>query len=128
MFVRVASISCQSFISHRLPLLKLPHDILSVLREGKIAYTKAISVSKIKDEQQRVELLKESIEQNLSVREIKERIKQLENNLIVNEKSPTKTVKDLVKNIERKKLWETEPKKWEKMEKLLEKINLLLED
>lgn len=125
MFERVASISCQSFISHRLPLLKLPSDILLVLREGKIAYTKAVALSKIKDEQQRLELLKESVELNLSLREIKERIKQLLEKSI---ESPSTTIKDLMKNIEKKKLWETEPKKWEKVEKLLGKINLLLED
>ncbi len=132
----------ESFIRTRLPLLKLPDDILQALRAGQLAYTKAIELSKIKDEQQREKLLKESIELNLSLREIKEKIKQLlvltctersrsvvvkvENNLIVNEKSPTKTVKDLVRSIEQKKLWETEPKKWERVEKLLEKIKLLM--
>lgn len=122
---QTVGITAKSFVETRLPLLKLPSDILESLRQGQIAYTKAIALSKIKDEQQRLELLKEVIANNLSVREIKERIKELQNNPI---ESPSTTIKDLMKNIERKKLWETEPKKWEKVEKLLEKINLLLED
>jgi ParB family transcriptional regulator, chromosome partitioning protein len=60
------------------------------------------------------------------VREIKERIKELN-------KEETKDIASAkidvtVKQIKKKKLWETEPKKWERIEKLLEKINLLLED
>ncbi|MBL1208297.1 ParB/RepB/Spo0J family partition protein [Geminocystis sp. GBBB08] len=121
---QTVGITAKSFVETRLPLLKLPSDILSVLKQGKIAYTKAIALSKIKDEQQRIKLLKESIELNLSVREIKERIKQLQEKPI---ESPSTTVKDLMKNIEKAKLWETEPKKWQKVEKLLAKIKLLID-
>lgn len=116
----------ESFIRTRLPLLKLPPDILSVLRAGQLAYTKAIALSKLKDEQQRVELLQESIELNLSLREIKERIKELDKG--ETKESISAKIDVTVKQIKKKKLWETEPKKWEKVEKLLEKINLLLED
>lgn len=125
-FESLGLINWESFVTTRLPLLKLPADILIILQEGKIAYTKAISLSKIKDEQQRLELLKESIELNLSLREIKERIKELSKG----ETKDTASAKIYVtvKQIKKKKLWETEPKKWEKVEKLLEKINLLLED
>ena len=33
--------SWESFVSNRLPLLKLPEDLLESLRKGEIAYTKA---------------------------------------------------------------------------------------
>jgi len=126
MVFQTVGITAKSFVETRLPLLKLPADILSVLRQGKIAYTKAIALSKIKDEQQREKLLKDAIELNLSVREIKARIKELSKG----ETKDTASAKiDVtVKQIKKKKLWETEPKKWEKVEKLLEKINLLLSD
>ncbi|BAQ67005.1 ParB/RepB/Spo0J family partition protein [Geminocystis sp. NIES-3709] len=115
----------ESFIRTRLPLLKLPDDILQALRMGQLAYTKAIALSKINDEKIRVDLLKESSEQNLSVREIKEKVKELS----IGEKQTASAKIDItVKQIKKKKLWETEPKKWQKVEKLLEKINLLLED
>jgi ParB family chromosome partitioning protein len=123
-FQGLSLMTWESFVQNRLPLLKLPSDILEAIRTGQLAYTKAIALSKIKEEI-RENLLKEVIENNLSVREIKERIKQLQEKPI---ESPSTTVKDLMKNIEKKKLWETEPKKWKKVETLLDKITLLLEE
>ncbi len=64
-----------SFISNRLPLLNLPQDILEVLRQGKIEYTKAKALASLKDEETRKELMTEAIAESLSLREIKERIK-----------------------------------------------------
>jgi len=125
-FESLGLISWESFVTTRLPLLKLPDDILQALRTGKIAYTKAIALSKIKDEQQREKLLKDAIKLNLSLREIKERIKELDKGE-TKETASTK-IDVTLKQIKKKKLWETEPKKWEKVQKLLEKINLLLED
>ncbi|MGB5709559.1 MAG: ParB/RepB/Spo0J family partition protein, partial [Waterburya sp.] len=69
----------QSFVNNRLPLLKLPDEILEVLRQGKIAYTKARAIAKIKDEQQRNNLIDEAVTKNLSLAQIKEKIKALSN-------------------------------------------------
>lgn len=122
---QTVGITAKSFVETRLPLLKLPSDILQALRAGQLAYTKAIALGKIKNEQQRQELLKEAIEDNLSVRDIKERVKELS----IGEKEIVSAKIDItVKQIKKKKLWETEPKKWQRVEKLLAKINLLLED
>ena len=71
----VGKFTPESFRTNRLPLLKLPQDILEVLRQGKIEYTKAKALAKIKDEEARKELMAEAIANSLSLREIKERIK-----------------------------------------------------
>jgi len=115
----------QSFVVNRLPLLKLPEDILTVLREGKIAYTKAIALSKIKDDTARQELLKKVIENNLSLSQIKKQVKLCNSNQRDNE-SPQLRVKEITKSINKAKLWEKEPKKWQKVEKLLAKIEELI--
>jgi ParB family chromosome partitioning protein len=47
----------QSFVRNRLPRLNLHKEILSALRSGKIAYTKAVIIAKVKDEQARASLL-----------------------------------------------------------------------
>ncbi|MEA5470245.1 ParB/RepB/Spo0J family partition protein, partial [Spirulina sp. 06S082] len=47
-FRSLGLLSWDSFITHRLPLLKLPQDILEALRQGKLAYTKALAISRIK--------------------------------------------------------------------------------
>lgn len=67
----------ESFRSSRLPLLNLPPSILEALREGKLEYTKARTIARVKDEQQREQLLEEAISLNLSLSEIKARVKSL---------------------------------------------------
>ena len=75
-FTNLGLMSWESFISNRLPLLKLPKDILEALRSGRIAYTKAKAISKIKDETERLTFLEEAIAQSLSLSQIRERLKQ----------------------------------------------------
>ncbi len=116
----------ESFVKNRLPLLNLPKEIKAVLVQGKIAYTKAVSLSKIKDEKQRKQLLKEVLEQNLSVREIKARVKELTKG--DTKETASAKIDSTLRQIKKQKLWENEPKKWQKVEKLLDKINLLLDD
>lgn len=125
-FQTLGRLSLESFRTHRLPLLNLPNLILDSLRQGEIAYTKAIVLAKVKNEQQQRELLSETISKNLSLSEIKERIKQLqpqkENNLA------REKINKIIKNINKSKMWEKEPKKWQRLEKLLDKIELLLDE
>ena len=75
LFDDLGRMSWLSFVSSRLPLLKLPQDILEPLRQGKIEYTKAKAIASLKDEATRKELMAEAITNSLSLREIKERIK-----------------------------------------------------
>jgi ParB family chromosome partitioning protein len=65
------------FLSNRLPLLNLPEDILDALRTGKIAYTKATAIARLKEQPERQELLEAAITEDLSLNEIKDRIKSL---------------------------------------------------
>lgn len=117
----------QSFVNNRLPLLKLPDEILEVLRQGKIEYTKAKAIAKIKDEQQRHKLIDEAVSQNLSLTQIKEKTKALstEDNSVP---SPSTQVKTITSRLNRSKLWEKNPKKWKQVQNWLEKIENLLEE
>ena len=71
----VGKFTPESFRTNRLPLLKLPQDILEPLRQGKIEYTKAKTIARIKDETVRGGLLSEAISQSLSLSQIRERVK-----------------------------------------------------
>lgn len=124
-FNSLGLINWESFVTTRLPLLKLPPDILIILQEGKIAYTKAIALSKIKDEGLREQLTQEAIKDNLSLRKIKVRIKELTEE---NKETVEQKIDLTVKQIKKTKLWKNEPKKWKKVEQLLEKINILLDE
>lgn len=82
-FAAIGRLTPESFRSNRLPLLNLPEDILAALRLGRIAYTKAKAIARIKDSQKRSELLEQAIASGWSLRQIKTRTaSQLE------EKSP----------------------------------------
>jgi ParB family chromosome partitioning protein len=69
--------SWESFVNNRLPLLKLPDDVLNALRQGQLAYTKAIAIAKVKDLEKRQKLLAEVLTEQLSLSEIRLRIAQL---------------------------------------------------
>ena len=64
--------SWSSFVNNNLRILRLPSDMLEVVRAGKLEYTKAILIARIKDDVKRAELLAEVLEQNLSKRQIEQ--------------------------------------------------------
>lgn len=122
-FTSLGLMSWESFVNHRLPLLNLPDDILDVLRQGKLAYTKAQAISRVKDDQQRQDLLRATIQEDLSLSQIREQIKALQPKSNIT--SPKATVDSLYRRVIKAKLWE-DPKKWKQAQALLEKLEALV--
>lgn len=128
LFSSLGLMSWESFVSSRLPLLNLPSDIIEVLREGQIEYTKACAIARIKDKQKREEFLGEAIKENWSLSQIKERMKS-----ICRPKSEPKqnSLKNRMKEVSRQllvaKFWDN-PKKQKTLEKLLSQMEALLAD
>ena len=123
-FDSLGRISWQSFITSRLPLLKLPQDILEVLRQGKIAYTKAKTISSVKDLQLRKALLEEAVSQKLSLSLIRKRIKD-NNYQVSQELTWEQKAKVTIKRLYKSRLWEN-PEKKQKAEQLLSKLEELI--
>ncbi len=71
----IGRFNIDSFRSSRLALLKLPDDVLAVLRQGKLEYTKGQAIARVKDSAQRAKLLKQAVAKHLSLNEIKAMIK-----------------------------------------------------
>lgn len=119
----------KSFVANRLPILKLPEDILEALRSGKIEYTKAKALSSIKDIADRKNLLEETVTKNLSLVQIKEKIQALQANRDKsdNESSPSNQLKTITSRLNSAKLWEKNPKKWKQVQNWLQKIETILE-
>jgi ParB family chromosome partitioning protein len=69
--------SWRSFVVNRLPLLKLPPDVLEVLRAGRVEYTKARLIARVSDSEQRERLLQRAIAENLSLSQLRKAIDQL---------------------------------------------------
>ena len=113
-----------SFISNRLPLLNLPEDILEALRAGKIEYTKAKAIARVKDEETRTQLLSSAISNSLSLSQIRELVKAEQTQ---QQQSELKTRFDTtIKQAKfAKKLW-SDAKKKKQLESLLAKLEKLI--
>lgn len=126
-FSTLGRLSWRSFVSARLPLLKKPEDILVALREGRIDYTKAILISKIKDDFDRNEVLEQAIEEGWSLGEVKEHVTLLlEIKESDKENSIEKEVKAVFKAFKQSKSWK-DPKKKKQVEKLLDQMRKLID-
>jgi ParB family chromosome partitioning protein len=122
-FNSLGLVSFESFVSHRLPLLSLPSEIQDALQSGKIAYTKAQALARVKDSELRKALLEEALTQELSLSQIKERIKAS-----TPQPEPTSLeakAKDTIHRFQKAKLWQN-PAKKKKFERLLTQMEALL--
>ena len=116
----------ESFRVSKLPLLNLPSEILAALRQGKLAYTKARAIARLKDEQTRQTLLDEAIEGNLTLTQIKGRAKEL--TPAKEDKTKEPDLKHRAKQLIKSKAWD-DPKKRKKLESLLAQMEkVLVED
>ncbi|MEB3162194.1 MAG: ParB/RepB/Spo0J family partition protein [Prochlorothrix sp.] len=125
-FAALATLSWESFTTTRLPLLKLPPEILDALRSGQLAYTKAQAIARLKDPEQRQSILDRAIAQHWSLAQIKAAIQALPQP----EKSPPKSSPSLkqradqaFRQVKRSPIW-TDPQRKKQVEKLVK----LLED
>ncbi|MBE9210941.1 ParB/RepB/Spo0J family partition protein [Nostoc sp. LEGE 06077] len=127
LFTSLGRMSWESFVKNRLPLLNLPPDVLKMLRSGQIEYTKALGIARVKDEETRKELLEDAIAYNLSLSEIKRKIKEIEQQ----SKPDTPSLKDKAdetfRRLKKSQVWD-DPKKQAKVEKLLAQLDALTED
>lgn len=128
-FASLGTMTWESFVNNRLPLLNLPEDVLETLQQGKIAYTKAQAIARVKNEEQRRDILKEAIAQDLSLAQIKERVDGFKFNAApAAEQPPLKTqIDDALKLAKRSKIWD-DPKKQKKLEKVLADLRSLISD
>ena len=127
-FASLATMTWESFVNNRLPLLNLPDDVLEALQQGKIAYTKAHVIARVKDEDQRKILLKDAIAQDFSLAHIKERIDSLKPNAVAGNQPPLKSqIDEALKLAKRSKVWD-DPKKQKKLEKVLADLRELVSD
>lgn len=126
----VGRFTIDSFRSSRLPLLNLPEDVLNVLRQGKLEYTKAQAIARVKDEQQRRDLLKQVVAKNLPLTEIKTRIQALRSEMAdaapeeTPEKVAAKRWSEIGKRLQKSQIW-SDRKKRDRITKLLDELDKL---
>lgn len=132
-FKGLGKLKWESFVINRLRLLNLPESILSAIKQGKIEYTKGITIGRIKDSEFRDQLLDEAIADNLSLKDIKEKIAQHKNHVSTNYSNLS--TDELIQNLRQssqklsksKKIW-SDKKNRKKLEMLLKQLNFLIKE
>jgi ParB family chromosome partitioning protein len=113
----------ESFRTSRLPLLNLPPEVLDSLRQGKLEYTKARAIARVRDDQQRQQLLNDVIDESLSLTQIKQRVKELA--VPVAPKPVTVSDRLVLVSCKLKNVLD-DPKKQKRLEKLLRELEALV--
>jgi ParB family chromosome partitioning protein len=120
LFKTLGRFSVSSFYTNRIPILSLPLELLEVVRQGELNYTKAKLLTRVKDEKERLKLLKETLKKNLSREDLEQRLSS----------EKTTPANDLVSNVKRsltlKRLEKLDKGKRKQIEKLLSEIEKLL--
>jgi ParB family transcriptional regulator, chromosome partitioning protein len=127
-FSEIGIMGWESYTRNRLPLLKLPEDILECLRQGKIEYTKAKAIAQIKEKTARANLLQVAIAQNLSLKDIRDRVVASRQ---VDAEPPLPSLQSRLtvayQKAQKAQIWQN-PKKQKQFEKLLLKLEKLCDD
>lgn len=76
-FKGVGAMSWQSFVKNRLPLLRLPEDVVEAIRERGLAYSKARIIARVPDSGRRSALLERVLEEGVSVGELRLQVGEL---------------------------------------------------
>jgi ParB family transcriptional regulator, chromosome partitioning protein len=122
-FNELGKINWQSFIRTRLPLLDLQEDVLFVLRAGKIEYTKALEIAKVKSDDDRAELLANAIEYDMSLKEIRAEVKKYNP---APQKAQLQTrMENTYNNFKKSKAWDN-PELRDKLEPILSQLEAIL--
>jgi ParB family transcriptional regulator, chromosome partitioning protein len=124
-FKSLGLMNWSSFVKNRLPLLNLPEELKLALSSGQIAYTKAKAIASLEDEELRTALLAEAISKELSLSQIKERIKQLQPTSPSQSQAIPERLKAAYQNIKKTRIWE-DRKKRKQLETLLNKLEALI--
>ncbi len=115
-----------SFRTNRLPLLNLPDYLLEALRQGRIEYSKARVIGRVKDEKKAANLLAETIANNFSRKEIEKRVSLINQTKTKNSRLQKRWSTTIAK-INDAKLWQ-QTKKKKRLEEILSELDELLND
>ncbi len=126
-FQVVGKMSWESFATHRLPLLNLPQPVLEALRAGKVEYTKARALARVKDPNMLDELLEQSTTEQWSLNQIRAAISE-KTKLTKPENTGLKQrFSQVSKTLKLSAVWE-DPSKRQRLEQLLDELQQLAKE
>lgn len=114
----------RTFVTSRLPLLELPIDILEAYNMGQLEYTKAIELGRIGDEALRSSLLRETIEEGLSLSVLKNRIRPTSARTVIDK---MEKLQGQIKGIDQKSIRKLSAQQRDQLKQQLAKLEILLQ-
>ena len=123
-FQMVGKMSWESFASHRLPLLNLPQPVLEALRAGKIEYTKARALARVKDPDVLNDLLEQSTTEQWSLNQIRAAISETTQSAKSESTELKQRFSQVSKTLKASTVWEDEGKR-QRLEQLLDELQQL---
>lgn len=140
LFARIGRFSVTSFVSNRLPILDFPESLLTAVREGRIAFTKAQAIARVADDSDRERLLRAAIGEGLSLSQIRRRITDLRQASVslgaatsgrsgaADERTRQALVTSTKRLLNRRKLAGLSPERMERVQRLLEELRTALQE
>jgi ParB family transcriptional regulator, chromosome partitioning protein len=114
--------SWQTFVTTRLPILKFPDDVLAAVREGRLEYTKARTLASVRDASLRLELLRRTLDEELSLSSIRRAIREQGGG----EQRPMSLLANVKRQLNVKRLERLPDEKKVRVQKLLAELEGLL--
>ena len=132
LFRRLGRFTPSSFVANRIPILSFPPELLEVVRQGKLAFTKAQAIARLEEEPARRLLLEEALEEGLSLSQIRRRITQLRRGAPTLERGPAGPTIELAgttkRLLNRRKLASLDAATLSRVSDLLRELRAALED
>lgn len=133
-FAALGQMSWKTFVQSRLRLRNQPPEIISVIREGKLSFPKAMVIAAVKDTSARTNLINQAISDDLTLDAITTQVEQLKQAVPTTDTAttsmadPQAAFKQLFKQIGKdRRLW-NDPRRLQKLQKHLDAIRALLSD
>ena len=130
LFAGIGRFTVSSFYTHRLPILRLPDELLEVVRRGELAYSKARLLASISEKKKRVSLLKKVADEGLSRTQLQAEIRKLKDTEQAKRYKGTTSldVGAVKRKLSSKRIATLPAAKQKKLEKLLIQVNSLFDD
>lgn len=124
-FLSLGRFTPASFHTNRVPLLEMSSDLIRIVREGKLHYTKARKLARVQDYEVRASILHKALSEGLSVAELDQNIKEA-----LKQQKPNGGAQDLVRSLRSKlsssRIEKLSAKDRRRVASLIEELNTLL--
>ncbi len=128
LFKSLGRYTASSFYSHRVPILKMPEALVQAVQAGRLEYSKARVLGSIKDEEVRARLLQLTLENNLSLKQLRAEIDKQAGVKDVKQQGSAVDIAGLKRKLTPNRISKLPADKQRELDKLLAKIDALLEE